>query len=216
MPNANVDYSEVIQGYGVGQVLSPAQVQGAANQILMATNISDKEKELNRAYRFGDYDNIDAVSYKGLPFKKRMFLGMKMFDDNMKATFGDAWSGDSYAQAINNVLAVPGNREKFTSLVDRLAMEPFFRLGLSTISRMGMYGAEGAEREGYLELRRQDDRITRKVVGETLTPLSAEKKHILVGSVPGGQEKAEKLFALNEEQQLNMAKFFLMVRLAGL
>ena len=215
MANANADHSEVIREYRVGQVLTPAQVQAAAVQILMAPNLSSKEKALNDAFRTGDYGNIDAVSFKGMPLKKRMFLGMKLFDDKMKAEFGDAWSGDTYAQAMNSVLAVPGNRERFTDLVDRYAMEPFFRIGLSTISHMGMHANDTREREGYAELAREDERVTRKVVEETIAPLTAEKKENILRSAPGGRENAEKLIAQNEEQQLTMAKFFLMMQMGG-
>ncbi|MCR5178681.1 MAG: hypothetical protein K6C95_06825 [Lachnospiraceae bacterium] len=217
MSNQVTDFNAVIKDFKVGRRLSRSAVQNAALSYVTQPKPGKEDEALINAYASGNYRRIDEVAFEGAMLKKRMIVSMKSFDDMMCNEFGEAWSkSDDFAEAVNNILALPNGEKKLTETIDKFRLDPFFRLGLSTIARMGTTTMENKEVMGFHALLTQETRITKKAVDDTLAPVTGENLERIRRDTGLTDEQKDQMLSENAEQQLNMAKFFFLMQLGGI
>ncbi|MCR5676150.1 MAG: hypothetical protein K6G16_10625 [Lachnospiraceae bacterium] len=215
MPNTTDSFNG--KKYKAGQIVPRAQVRDFAVGYLNSRNPSDKDAELIRAYREQDYSRLDEVAFEKEMLKNRTLLSMAAFDEKMRAEFGDTWeSGADFAESMRRVLALEDGRERFTRVLDENRMDSFFRMGLSSIAKMMEQAKDPADREAYREYLRADAGLVTRSVEDTLRPLTDEQKREIRSQSGLQPEETEELLKQNEEQQLAMSKFLLMMQLGGI
>ncbi len=222
MPNEILNPVERMNSYEVGQPLTRKELHEMTDYYLNSyikgsKNLSDNDRKLIRAHYDGDYSHIDEFAYKGKMLKKRTLLSMKYFDQIMVDNFGDTWDqAKDFADGANRIMELPGGPEKLRKIVDEYGNHLFFRLGLSCAARMQQKAESPSETAGYHLLYSEEVRVTTKMVEDTIAPLSPERKEAIRKGSLKEPEKIEQLLEQNDEQQLAMAKHFLMMQIGGI
>ena len=215
-----VAFKDYIQKYKYGDPINSGFVRQLSDEYLNNPAQNDKDRELINAYHTGEVSNLEVIAHSGEMLNKRVLLGMRRFDEEMGAEFGEAWTsteGLPYGKRLDAFFADPSvDRQHFRDFLDARAMDAFFRAGMSSIANMGVKSISGVDPDNYKgcnQLYNEDGLLSARLFEDTIAPVSPE--HMANLSEAVGEDEARRMAKLNEEQQLMFARSMFAMQLGG-